>query len=401
MTDLHYASQRIDLKDPILFMGILLDLYYLQGMMNTSGSILSRTLMMILLLYGAFAFMMIVLRKNQPIFIILLMIFLLMLSFTYIASPKYVVGTKYEAIGKISTLSQYKNSCAFILSFFIGYYVCLKRGSNFKNLCIIGLLFLLTAVIIFNYSQNYLRSHLDSEDIVNNSAYNFVAVIPFVPLFFKTFKSKIWGITSVIIILIMVMLGAKRGAIVCTITCLAFALLYYLYSSKFSIKRIFVVLLISIFAYLLIVHLYESSDFLQRRVTGTFTRGIGGRAIAYPVLLNAWLHDSTVFEFLFGKGAAATVTVWGNYGHQDWLELLTDNGLIGVMLYLAIFISIFSYIRKAKIEKYLKLTAYLCVLTWFMKSMFSMGYTSIVDAIHMILLGSIIGLNEIKKVKNS
>jgi hypothetical protein len=387
-------SEKINFRDPVLIIGLLLILYFLQGLLYPSGGILSRTILMVILLYGVYSLVMCALLRHNPTFVILFMSFLILLGITYVLSPKYVYGTKFEAIGKVSTMQQFKNACAFVLSFFIGYYASVKKGCNIKNLNLIGLLFMLASIIIFFYSRNKLTLELQKENVVNNVAYNFVAVVPFVPLFFLAFKRNFWGLTSIAVIIVMVMFGAKRGALVCTILSLAFALVYYLNSNKFSIRRIIVVIVAAVVAYLLIDYMYESSDFLQGRVTKTFEKGIGMRSIGYSVLFNSWLHDTNTLQFLFGRGSAATISVWGNYGHQDWLELLTDNGLLGAVLYAAIFISAFSYVRKSRANTSLKLSMYLCILTWFLKSMFSMGYTSIESSFSMLLFGSLIGLNK-------
>lgn len=389
-----HIHKQFDLKDPVLLVGLLIILYFLQGLLYTSGGFLSRSILLIILVCGAWAFVMTALRRQNPTFVVLLILFLLMLAITYVLSPKYVIGTRYEAIGRISTTSQFKNACTFILSFFIGYYISLSKRSNLYNLGLIGIFYLIASIFIFYYFRTMTLLQSEREDIVNNTAYNFVSVIPFIPIFFMTFKRKIWGIASVVLIIIMVMFGAKRGAIACTVISLAFALVYYLHINKFSIKRIILVLLVSVIAYLLIVYLYESSNFLQSRVTRTFESGIGMRSIGYSVLFNSWLHDTNFFQFLFGRGSAATVSVWGNYGHQDWLELLTDNGILGVILYAAIFLSAISYIKKSCANNYIKLAMYLCILTWFLRSMFSMGYTNADGAISMLLFGSLLAYNE-------
>ena len=121
------------------------------------------------------------------------------------------------------------------------------------------------------------------------------------------------------------------------------------------------------------------------------------RDVAYSQLFSHWLNETNPLLFLFGNGTAQTITVWGNYGHNDWLELLIDNGLVGTLVYFAIVVATISYIRKARLSKLNKMSAYLCVLILFMQSCFSMGFTSGENGILVFLLGIIIGNNENEK----
>lgn len=93
---------------------------------------------------------------------------------------------------------------------------------------------------------------------------------------------------------------------------------------------------------------------------------------------------------LFGRGTAQTVMIAGNYAHNDWLEFLTDNGLLGALLYLTTIVSLFFYRRKIQKGSPMRCAFMIVLLFWFIKSIFSMGM-GIMGGISMMLLGTIIG----------
>ena len=81
---------------------------------------------------------------------------------------------------------------------------------------------------------------------------------------------------------------------------------------------------------------------------------------------------------------------------NDWLELLISNGAVGVILYLTIFISMIKFLRNSSLSPIMRLSAYLCILIWFLQSIFSMGYTAISNAEYILLLGLIAGEEKVR-----
>ena len=202
---------------------------------------------------------------------------------------------------------------------------------------------------------------------------------------------------SALIIITIVIMSSKRGAIVILLTMLLFSLYYYFKTHKISFKSIAGVFIAVILLGAVIYNQYESNDYLQRRMEKTSEEGIGTRDLAYSMLFNHWINETNFFKFTFGNGTAQSIEVWGNYAHNDWLELLIDNGVLGVILYATIFISLNRYIRKSKLPPNYRLAIHLCVIYWLLKSIFSMGYMQETGAILLFLLGIIIGNYEQKK----
>jgi O-antigen ligase len=72
--------------------------------------------------------------------------------------------------------------------------------------------------------------------------------------------------------------------------------------------------------------------------------------------------------------------------HNDWLELLVDNGIVGALVYALIFILLFKMIIKEKnIQKRYLLLAIASI--WLLKSMFSMSFTDDITYTLFLLFG--------------
>lgn len=369
---------------------VLFVIYFLQGILYPSGSIISQTVLLLFLIIGLFCYLKTMLRLDNPSFVKLFILFYAILLITFLVSPKTVIGDKNEAIGIVSTFGQFKEISAFVLSFFISYIFVLKQDIDDVKVWWFGIIIFLLSLLRFFFSRDLLAE--ESEMFTNNAGYFLVAAIPYIPFIIK--KKKVLGVVIAVILSALIIASAKRGAIVCLMGSLVFMIFYYLKSHKITIKRVFAILLLSAAAVMFIYYSIESNEYLMMRLDKTQEEGIGPRSIAYVALWNHWCSDTNLFTFLFGNGTAQTITVWGNYAHNDWLELLIDNGLVGVSIYLMLFVMAFIYIRKMTIGHRYKMSAYLCLIIWLSKTVFSMGYTSMMNVIFCCLLGLIMGKNE-------
>ena len=372
---------------------ILFVIYFLQGILYPSGSIISQTVLLLFLIIGFFCYLKTVLRLDTPSFVKLFILFYAILLITFLVSSKIVIGDKNEAIGIVSTFGQFKEISAFVLSFFISYSLVREKDIEEVHVWWFGIIIFILAILRFFFSRDLLAE--ENEMFTNNAGYFLVAAVPYIPFIIN--KKKLLGVLIFVILSALIIASAKRGAIVCLIVSLVFMIFYYLASHKITFKRVFAILLLITTAVIFISYSIESNEYLMMRLEKTQEEGIGQRSIAYVSLWNHWCSDTNLLTFLFGNGIAQTITVWGNYAHNDWLELLIDNGLIGVLIYLMLFVLAFIYIRKMNIGHPYKMSAYLCLIIWFLKTVFSMGYTSMMNVMFCFLLGLIIGKNEFAK----
>ena len=373
----------------ILTIAIVLFVFYLlQGIVYPSGSIISQGVLLLFLMIGFGCLLRTMMQNHNPQVIQIFVVFYIMILLWYILSPKTVHGTINEAIGAVSTLGQFKNASIFFLSFFIAYYCSIgHKNINDSYIFKISIAFFILILMRYFFSKSILSA--EREDFTNNAGYYFIAYLPYIPIILK--KHRIVAILMMLISIVIVFVSAKRGAILCLLASVVFSFIYYLKSYRLYKKYVILLFAIICAFGILGYNLYISNDYLMYRIENTKEVGIGSRTLAYSILWQHWYTDTNILTLLFGNGSAATVNVWGNYAHNDWLEVLIDYGLIGILVYLSLFIALFIFIRKSEIDVHYKLSMYICFIVWFLKTLFSMGYTDTANAFFMLLLGIIIG----------
>lgn len=384
------------MQNKLLILVALFTVYYLQGALYPSGSIVSQGILLIYLLFGFFCFVKTFGNRVTPRCIMIWSVFFLIHGLCFLISPKEVVGMKNEAIGRVATFNQFKEIATFMLTLFIGYYYSYKNKTSEKYILWFVIIFFLSSVVQYYYSLSQLMIKY-GEETTNNAGYTMLTVVPYLPIVFK--RKRILGIIMAVVIVALIMWSAKRGALICLAGSAIFSLFYYLKTHKVRLKTIMVIILLSFVVGYFVYQQYLDNEYLQSRMEATMEGKSSNRDVAYSQLFNHWLNETNPLLFLFGNGTAQTITVWGNYGHNDWLELLIDNGLVGALVYFAMFITTISYIRKARLSKLNKMSAYLCVLILFMQSCFSMGFSDGGSGVYILLLGVIIGNNEKREAR--
>ena len=382
------------MQNKLLILLALFTVYYLQGALYPSGSIVSQGILLIYLLSGIYCFVKAFGNRATPSCVMIWSAFFLMQGLCFLISPKEVVGMKNEAIGRVATFNQFKEIATFMLTLLIGYYYSYRNKTSEKYIFWFGIIFFLSSIVQYYYSLSQLMMKY-GEETTNNAGYTMLTVVPYLPIVFK--RKRILGIIMAVVIVAFVMWSAKRGALMCLAGAALFALFYYLKTHKVRLKTILGITLLLLLVGYFVYQQYLDNEYLQSRMEATMEGKSSNRDVAYSQLFNHWLNETNPFLFLFGNGTAQTITVWGNYGHNDWLELLIDNGLVGALVYFAMFVATISYIRKARLSKLNKLSAYLCVLILFMQSCFSMGFSDGGSGVYILLLGVIIGNNEKEK----
>lgn len=322
-------------------------------------------------------------------------VFVVMLIITIIVSPYYVYGVRYEAIGRVNTLNQGKYSIAFGLTYFTGYYIGKKNKILQNDFFYLAILIFITSVVHYFLAILFREESTGEENqgFTNNASYFIATALPFIPFIFKRSKLVAFAIFTVAVGLIV--LGSKRGALLCTFACFAFSIYYYVKHNPKSIglnTKIAIFFVILIFVGF-IVNRYYSNDYLMQRMEKTQESGFGTREIAYKILFNHWWNDDNFLTFVFGNGTSQSVSVWGNYAHNDWLELLIDNGLFGVIIYASIYFRSFKYVYDNEFPFHVKWCLYLCLIIWGLKSCFSMGYNNFSTILMVYFIGMGIGNN--------
>lgn len=364
---------------------ILYSLYYLQGILYDRGLFSLIAISLLLLLGIFFCIKTFIVDSTRPRPLVTIFIFLSLVTVSYILSPKYVKSS--HELQPLSTFIQFKDLLIFFLSIFTGYQIGLTNRLKNSQLIICCTVFFILAILYFIRMNAILYAITHRNEITNNAGYFFVAILPYFILLLK--EKKILGWLFIAVSVIFITYTFKRGAIIITAVILIYVSTVGNSKKSISLKGIlfaFVLMSCAVYFFLTVM---ESSEFMAQRVRATLAGDSSSRDTLYSYLWNEWLNADVLHQ-LFGFGMSQTVTFAGNYAHNDWLEILINYGFFGVILYACILVQLFKYRKNLNYNKWFKLCYTSIMLTWIMKTLFSMGI-GVPESLSIILLGSLIG----------
>lgn len=366
---------------------VFIVLYLAQGALYANGSIYSQIGVVGLVGLGVFYSLKIINKQSSSAVKVWILFWYLQII-TYIFSDKDVVGSINESIGHVNTLEYIKLTSFVFASMCVGYYYASRNKIKDTPLIFWGIVLLLIAILQFLYAINQRLALGWSANFTNNIAYQVLMALPYAPIVIR--RNKLLGIGLIVVVLLFVIWGAKRGAILTMCVSLIFWGAIYLKQNAKKRSTWIILIVAGIVCTYLILHFYAENDYLMRRMSKVGTHK-ETREIAYTMLLNAWQRTDNLFYFFFGRGTWQSVSIWGNFAHNDWLELLTSNGIIGVLFYFVLYIYLFRAVYSSKLDDAERVSAYLCIFCLLIKSFFSMGFMAQFTAVDMILYGVLIG----------
>ena len=207
------------------------------------------------------------------------------------------------------------------------------------------------------------------------------------PLLF-CLRNRVVSLVLFCVCLFFLISGAKRGNILAAVIP---AVLYAWMLYKENKRNVFKisVLIIAIAAIALwIKDLVLSDEYLLRRLEQTLEGNTSGRDVIYSTMWDMWYGVGSIVNLLFGYGYNGTFlySPMHKFAHNDWLEILVDFGLLGALFYAAIFIS-FARLYFRLDRGYPRLVCIAIVSIWFMKTLYSMGFTDEMLALMSIPFG--------------
>lgn len=374
-----------EIKSTRDFLLILLVIYYSQGSLYAQGSLISKVALALVLGISVFYFIKtLVFTTNKGSFYIAWSLLLILNTLGYIFTG---------VLGNPDHFSMFKGIMMASLPFYPFYYFSKKNVLQSSHLIRFFIVMLpITILQFFLNAQQILSERVtDNTDLVNNVAYSFVALIPFVFLFKR---KKIIAVSAILILIFFIIQGAKRGALISG----AIGLLFFVYLQLRMVNKkkrfrgyLFVVIAaisMSYYAYTT----FQNNQFLISRVQSIGEGDGSGRLIIYANIINNW-YNGGFLNHLFGFGFAASLELSGigNFAHNDWLELLSNFGILGVCIYFYLFSSAarFTFISNWKIDK--KVMFLTIILIWFFITLVSMSYTNPSSYIQAILLAYLVG----------
>lgn len=365
---------------------LLFILYFAQGSLYTQGSIISQgSLFLIFVTSAIYFFRTISLKNNDKFFKI--WTFLLILNIA-----GFIFSADFDNSSHIGML---KGILMTALPFYPFYFFARKNLLTSKIL--LRFFIFLSPIIALQYfhTENILLSQsLTSVDnVVNNISYSFVALIPFV---FLLKDKKLLSFSILIVLLFFIIQGGKRGALITGVGGIIVFILYQLKNvdEKNRYRSYFVGFIGIIGMVYLAWYFYNENDFLITRMQRLGeVGGSSGRDMIYKNLFNAWYYSQDMLHLLFGYGFAASLKLsgTGNFAHNDWLELLSNYGLIGITAYLLLFHAAIRLIWSKYLPPEQKWMLAVVIVMWLITTAFSMAYTSMNGFLQSIFLAYIVG----------
>ena len=259
---------------------------------------------------------------------------------------------------------------AFITFAFFG-----KKGIlTSKFVTTVAVLLTLAAIPAFYNAQRIALSKLlgGREDITTNMSVLFLMLLPLVFLV----RNRLVALGIFCVCLFFLVQGTKRGNIVAAvIPSMLYVWVLFKENRKSFFKILFLVGII-IGVAIWVKDLVLGNDYLLRRVEDTLEGDSSGRDVIYAALWNMWSESNTLLKYIFGYGYDGTITYSYMHvrAHNDWLEIVVNFGVVGVVCYISVFVALLRmYLKHSKgLMRYVLLSI---MSIWFLKTLYSMGFT--------------------------
>lgn len=212
-------------------------------------------------------------------------------------------------------------------------------------------IFFVQCIYIFFISR-FVYLGIESGDFAeirtNNTAYLFVSVFPLI--YFHKNRPIIQYILIAIALFLAIM-SVKRGAVL--IVALA-TLYFFMHTLKNASGKIKLLSIVALFVLLvlgidIVENLYENSNVFQHRVESTLEGNTSSRDVIAKELLNIY-WNSDIGHIILGFGADGTLDFF-TFAHNDWLEMLFDQGILGFVLYLCFWTIILKHWKNQSVSK--------------------------------------------------
>ena len=354
-------------------------LYWLQGFLFPSGGIVSQSLLAVLLVVSLSSYVSAnfhyILPPVMKTLSIIVLLFIIYGVFSILYGKTFTILE--SDIHGVTAMGYLKNILISFLPVYFSF-IATKNGIlTEESLRFWTFIFLIVAIIGFYQSQANSIISLGRDEVTNNGAYSVLAILVLTPLFFR---KPLIQYVILAICLYYVLIGMKRGALVCG----SAALLWFLFNAYKTSKKtnhgiwVFLLAVLLLFAaFYGVSYMLESSDYFNVRLENTLEGKSGHRDEMYTLLLKHFFNETSPIRFLFGNGANATLNISMNYAHNDWLEMAINNGLVMVVLYLVYWGQMINTIRLSRANNMVYMIISLFFVIYFLKSFFSMSYGDI------------------------
>lgn len=342
---------------------LLWTLYYTQGTFLPQGSVWSRMTVVLFLLISVYDVFYSFIKFRINPYLKVLGVLLLMFSVYGMVLLLREGGFDYLKMIYLSLLPTY--------SFFVW------TKTNKIDVGWIKVAFIImVGVIIIQYFAELSRIeniYSYTENTTINIAYEILALLPLIYLW----RNKpIMQYVILALVLALVVSTVKRGAIIIGALCMV----YFIYNSmKYSTQKTkwyiwLVVLAFAVVGARYVINFYANSEYAQLRLEYTLAGESSGRGSIFKQCWNIFVN-SNVLGLLLGHGASATIDMLGVAAHNDWLEILVNQGLLGAIVYFIYWINFYKTFKYDKNPETKPILGTLLII-YFMATLFSMSYSA-------------------------
>jgi len=351
-------------------------LYKCQGILYAQGGFISKTLLMLLLAVSMYYFVYVNLKYKLPRLMIALNLLIAMFTIygiaAYLTDGRQIIGIE----GASDTFMYLKVAYSSLLPVY-AFYAFAKKGLLTEKTVRCWLpFFILSALALYESNHRYQMMILESynsrfEEVTNNAGYSFLAIIP---ALICCDRKGLLQYGYLLVCIAMVFFAMKRGAIMITSIVVALLLFRNIKHSSGKAKWWYVigVLILCVIMYKVIGYMLSNSDYFIQRIEDTRNGDTSGRNEIYGPLWRHFIDNISVIPVLFGEGAWATTKITFTAAHNDWLEILIDQGVLGIIIFLTYNISFVRSIRRMNCDR-AKFAMLLTFIIVFMRTFFSMS----------------------------
>ncbi len=310
-------------------------------------------------------------RALISIFVLLAIMFLY-----YIIYPKHVRGGAWLEDGG-SALGQIKLVMFSFSGFTSTAYLTIKKKLDINILRVFFVVFLIISIVLFFTRREYISELYGSSIIVNNTGYIILSLFALSFIFGKKLR-----ILYLIVAIIMAGMSAKRGA---ALQSVMFSVIVFLLSVRGeNNKQKISWTILAIISVTIMVHYFSDSfDAIINRLDRDGTQSAARENIFSSIFTS--FFDGNPFFMLFGYGSLSTVRFAGNYAHNDFVEILSNFGFLGLYLLLTFYYSLYRHYRICrKQQNILSNILLVSILLCFYKSILSMNLYSDIGCIVML-----------------
>ena len=368
-------------------------LYYLQGTLYASGSIISQAILAILLVMSICNAYIVNRHYKLPIFFKGLNVLIAMFTIYGIAiivSGEKLMTNNYTILANHEYLKAIYIS---LLPIYSAYLYTIKGQLTKKSISIWIFFWILVATSqYYRNEREALEQYISNRtEITNNSGYLFLALLPSLVVFNK---KPIIQFPLLLYCISFVVMGMKRGAIIIGLIIFCY-FIYRTYKTSSRKNRKYIItfsFLVIFLATSFIMKMMAESDYFNQRIEQTLEGNSSGRDDIYGGLINHFLDETNALNFFFGNGAQATLKVHGAFAHNDWLEILINQGIIGVLIFIYFFICFAKTWLKSRYNHSVFSGIGMILAIIFLRTLFSMSYSDL-DLYLTISLGFYLALS--------